>query len=194
MTNENSRSPQANDSETSGKKQPVTVTYLEQTERPSYAPPPHPTAPAAILRVKDAPVHFYRYLFRQVGDPWNWVSRRRMDDEALRAIIHHPDVHLHVLYVDGAPAGFSEIDCTNPDIHEIKFFGLAPDYLGRNLGRYFLVNVIDLAWAGAPKKVQLETCTLDHPAALPLYQKYGFVVFDQREGVVELMEKAPYPN
>ena len=167
----------------------VTITYLEQTERPILPQPPLPRRKVALLRAENMPVHFYRYLYRLVGDPCHWVSRRRMSDEKLVEIIHHPDVYIYVLYADGSPAGMAEIDARNAGAHELKFFGLAPDFTGSGLGRYFLTHIVDLAWLRGPKKLLLETCTLDHPAALPLYQKFGFKVSGRRDGVVELMEQ-----
>ena len=38
-----------------------------------------------------------------------------------------------------------------------------------------------LAWESSPNKVTVNTCTLDHPAALPLYQKLGFTPIGQSE-------------
>jgi GNAT superfamily N-acetyltransferase len=172
-----------------GRKIDVTITYLEQRERQSYLAPPRPPLKMAILRAENPSVHFYRYLYRLVGDPYHWVSRRRLGDDELRIIISDPKVHLYVLYVGGVPAGLAEIDGRNPKTAELKFFGLAPEFLGRGLGRFFLTNAVDLAWSLGPKRVRLETCTLDHPAALPLYQKLGFTVFDQRKGQVELIDE-----
>lgn len=166
----------------------VTITYLEQTERPVLSPAPHPKRKMAILRAEHPPTHFYRYIYRLVGDPYKWVSRRRLDDDALKEIIQDPAVYVYVLYVDGVPGGFAEIDGRDAETHEIKFFGLSPDFIGGGLGRYFLTNIIDLAWSRGPERVQLETCSLDHPAALPLYQQLGFRVFDRQKGVIELMD------
>ena len=166
----------------------VTITYLEQGSRPVLPTPPQPRGKIAILRVEEPPVHYYRYLYRLIGEPWKWVSRRRLDDTALTEIIHDSSVYVYVLYVNGAPGGFAEIDNRKDEAAELKFFGLAPDFTGRNLGRYFLTNIIDLAWSLAPRKLRLETCSLDHPAALPLYQKMGFRVFDRREGVIEVID------
>ena len=171
-----------------GRKLDVTITYLEQTERHHYPAPPRPRRPAALMRAVDPPVHFYRYLYALVGDPYNWVSRKRLDDEELAALIKHEDVHIYVLYVDGAPAGFAELDNRQREIADIKFFGLAPDFIGQGLGRYFLINTIENAWGLGPERIRLETCTLDHPAALPLYQKLGFAPFATREGQVELLD------
>lgn len=164
----------------------VLITYLEQTDRPGYASQPQPSGKLAILRAEKPPVHFYRYIHGCIGDPHKWVSRKTMKDADLSNIIHHPDNHIYVLYVDGVPAGLAEIDARNGKVVELKFFGLVPDFTGRGFGRYFLSQAIDLAWSLAPERVILETCTLDHPAALPLYQKFGFTVFDQRKGQIEL--------
>ena len=180
--------PTQSSSDNSAKRVPVTITYLEQHAQPVLRTPARPRGKIAILRVEKPPLHFYRYLYRLVGDPWKWVSRRRLDDAALAEIIHDPSVYVYVLYVNGAPGGFVEIDNRDQESAELKFFGLSPDFTGRGLGPYFLTNAIDLAWALSPKKLRLETCTLDHPAALPLYQKMGFRVFDRREGEVELID------
>ncbi|MGF1544873.1 MAG: GNAT family N-acetyltransferase [Parvularculaceae bacterium] len=171
-----------------GRKIDVTITYLEQRVRPHLPDARPPEGRFAILRAVDPPVHYYRYLYALVGDPHHWVSRKRLGDEELAAIIQHPDVRVYVLYADGVPAGFTEIDARESDDVEIKFFGLAPDFAGRGLGRYFLTHAIELAWSLGPARVRLETCTLDHPSALPLYQKLGFSVFDQRKGSVELLD------
>src|SRR3546814_2019013 len=68
------------------------VTYLEMTERPP--PPSRPAmSPLKLARWSKAEPERYRALFRRVGEPWLWFSRLVMDDDALTAIIHHPDVH-----------------------------------------------------------------------------------------------------
>ena len=165
----------------------VTVTYLEQTERPLLAPAPAPPGvKTAFMRAERPPLHFYRYLYRLIGDPYYWVSRRALDDEALAEIVHDPQVYIFVLHIDGAPGGMAELDARAPKDIELKFFGLAPDFMGRGFGRFFLTQAIGAAWALEPERLRLETCTLDHKAALPLYQKFGFRVFDRRDGVVEI--------
>jgi GNAT superfamily N-acetyltransferase len=167
----------------------VTITYLEQRARPVLQTPRRPPLKVAILRAESPPAHFYRYMYGIVGDPYNWVSRKRLSDPELTEIIHDPAVHLYILYAQGAPAGLAEVDARDGKIVDLKFFGLAREFHGRGFGRYFLANVIDLCWSLAPERVRLETCTLDHPAALPLYQKLGFTVFDQRKGEVELPDE-----
>lgn len=165
----------------------VTITYLRQTARPLYTPPPRPNRKLAIIRAENPPVHFYRYIYDLIGARWHWVSRKKLSDAELEEIIRRPDVFLYILHVDGVPAGMAEIDAGGlPQIVDIRFFGLAPDFIGQGLSRFFLANAVDLAWSHNPLEVRIETCTLDHPAALALYQKFGFDVFDQKKGRVEI--------
>ncbi len=165
----------------------VVITYLEQTAPPAVANHAPPSGvKLALMRAQNPPLAFYRYLYSQIGGPHQWISRKSLNDSELAALIHRPEIHIYVLYVDGAPAGFAEIDASNSVEIQLIFFGLSPDFTGMSLGRYFLGETLRLIWAMGPEKVVLETCNLDHPAALPLYQKQGFTVFDQRKGQIEL--------
>ena len=65
-------------------------------------------------------------------------------------------------------------------IHGITYFGLAPEAIGMGLGKPFLHAMLKRAWSARPRVVKLNTCNLDHPAALPLYIKAGFVPVDTR--------------
>jgi GNAT superfamily N-acetyltransferase len=56
---------------------------------------------------------------------------------------------------------------------------LAAGFLGQGLGRYFLQWTIGKAWSYQPRRFWLHTCTLDHPAALPTYQKAGFTFYKE---------------
>ena len=100
-------------------------------------------------------------------------------DEALAAIIRDARVEIYVLYCDGAPAGYAELDFRKKGEVELAYFGLIPEYIGRGLGGYMLDWAIDTAWSRRPGRVWVHTCTLDHPAALAVYQKAGFVAYDQ---------------
>ena len=124
-------------------------------------------------------VPYYRSLYDAVGKDYYWLSRRKMSDEALAAILGDPRDELHVLHVEGTPAGFAELDRSRPDEIELVQFGLMPEYIGQGLGRWFLQWTIDRAWSYEPRRFWLHTCTLDHPAALPNYLKAGFVLCKQ---------------
>ncbi|UCH76180.1 MAG: GNAT family N-acetyltransferase [Rhodospirillales bacterium] len=148
---------------------------------PSRPPTPLPRTASkiALLRAEKPTVGFYRYLYGAVGEPWRWYERNLLSDKALAAIIGDPSVEIYVLYCDGAPAGYAELDRRRDGEVELAYFGLIPDYFGRGLGRYMLDWAIDTAWSGQPRRLWVHTCTLDHPAALAVYQKAGFMPYKQ---------------
>ena len=89
-----------------------------------------------------------------------------------------------MLYLDGAPAGFFDLKPHLPDDVELAYFGMMEQAIGQGIGRWFLGAAIEAAWRTGPKTVTVQTCTLDHPAALPLYQKLGFSPVGQKREMV----------
>ena len=157
------------------------VTYLEQTARPKLFVPMPVNLHVALMIQSDMPLHFYRYLQYRIGRDFHWVSRLRLDNSALAAIVHDPVTAIHVLYLNGAPVGFFELNNGDPQTVGLEYFGMMSDAQGLGLGRWFLAQAIEAAWNLNPLKVTVNTCTLDHPAALPLYQKLGFVPVGQSD-------------
>lgn len=157
----------------------VVTTYLEMFERPKISFEQKPGV--SIIRAEKPTVSFYRYLYNTVGGSWLWVDRRKMKDVELRMIIQDPKVEVNVLYVGGTPAGYAELDLRQPDAIELAYFGLIPDFVGQGLGKYLLTWAIDAAWKKNPKRFWVHTCSLDHPTALPLYQKCGFNIYKTEE-------------
>ena len=169
-----------------GKAIECVVTYLEMWARPAL-PPLHPPlgAKLALMRAEPPSVSFYRYLYDAVGRGWRWTLRKRLGDAELRAIIEDPAVEIYVLHVGGVPAGFSELDRRRaPDI-ELAYFGLAPEFIGQGFGAYFLNWTVRRAWEYAPARLWVHTNTLDHPRALGLYQRLGFVVYDRETALAD---------
>ncbi|WP_437344266.1 GNAT family N-acetyltransferase [Mesorhizobium marinum] len=159
---------------------PVTVTFLEMQQKPTrYAHPPA-NLNVALMKTRDMPLHYYRYLIDRVGRKWHWVNVLRLSDKELAAKIAAPGRDIRVLYLDGAPAGFFDINPFSPDETEIAYFGMMEHATGLGLGRWFLGAAIEAAWATGPRQIVVQTCTLDHPAALPLYQKLGFSPVGQK--------------
>ncbi len=166
---------------------PITITKLEMRARPGYARPQLPHSDhvrAMLMRVDTPPLHFYRYLYETVGKDYIWVERRRMDDATLAAIVQDKQVEIYVLYVGGAPAGYAEIDFRKKGEAELAYFGLLPSFIGRGFGAFLLSNAIDIAWSHPIERLWVHTNTLDHPRALPLYQKLGFTPYAQQKAEI----------
>lgn len=167
-----------------GRKVNTTVTHLEMHGEPLLrCPVPH--GKLALIRAEHPPVHFYRYLYDTIGRDYFWVTRRKLSDQALAQIIQDDRVHIIVLYDNGVPAGFAELDLRRMPVADLAFLGIMPDFLGKGLGRFLLCETIRTAWMHGPEKMTVQTCTMDHPRALPLYQRHGFTPCGQEEVVLE---------
>jgi GNAT superfamily N-acetyltransferase len=151
------------------------ITHLEMSAPPQQRVPIPLGRRLAVMKVTSIPLHFYRYLYEQVGRPHHWLMRRGMDDNELASILHASSCAIEVIYVDGAPGGFFELDLSMlPDTADIVYFGLMPDFQGRGIGRFFLSTAVLEAWSHAPGRVLTDTNSLDSPRALQLYQQMGF--------------------
>ncbi len=156
----------------------VVVYYLEM-RAPSHQSVPAPRDGLTILQVRTPSVPYYRVLYDAVGKDYHWLSRRKLSDTELAAVIQDPRNELYVLHVDGSPAGFAELDRRQADEVEMVQFGLMAEFIGKGLGTWFLQQTIDTVWSYQPRRFWLHTCSLDHPTALTLYKKAGFVEFKQ---------------
>jgi len=157
-----------------------TVTYLEMMARPTLPPTPLSSRRAvALLRARQPSVAFYRFLYNSIGESWMWFERRALDDEALAAIIQDEQVEVYVLYIDGVPAGYAELDRRQEPEIELAYLGLMPEFVGAGLGAYLLATAIGIAWSYEPRRLWVHTNDKDHPRALALYQRFGFKPYKQ---------------
>lgn len=153
----------------------TTVTQLVMHQLPEHpVPSPADGSDYTVLRVRRIPLAYYRFLYGAVGRPHHWTSRM-LPDASLKREIHAANVRLHVLYCDGAPAGWFELDVGRaPRDTRLVHFAVMPEFRGRGIARHLLSEAIRAGFEDAPSALTVETNTLDHPAALPLYRKMGF--------------------
>lgn len=154
----------------------TTITYLA-TQRPPRELPAKPTGfRLDLMCVENIPLHYYRYLYRTVGSPWFWFERLLLDDASLSHAVHRDEIEIHVLHADGAPAGYYELDFGTARRTNLAYFGLMPEWTGRKIGPWLLGRAVADAFSRGAERVTVNTCTLDHPSALPLYQRLGFEI------------------
>ena len=139
-----------------------------------------------IERVIDSPPSFYRYLYSEVGRFYHWTDRLPWTDEQIRSHLARPQITLWVMYCEGAPAGYFELERHEDGSIEIAYFGLIQEFLGRGLGKHLLTVAAEQAWHDGAKRVWLHTCTLDDAAALPNYLKRGFTPFKQETYIASI--------
>lgn len=152
----------------------VDITFLRMDQPPAQAVPSLPDG--CLLSYVPAPsVAFYRYLYHTVGRDYCWWLRRIEPDERLACMLARESVLVFVLYRHGEPAGFFELELrAGPDCN-ISYFGLMPHAIGQRLGAVFLDVAVAAAWSLKPRGVTVNTCTADHPRALPAYRRAGFI-------------------
>jgi GNAT superfamily N-acetyltransferase len=155
----------------------VVRTYLELTAPHGLRPAGPPAGDVSLARVHTCPPSHYRALYAAVGEAYHWRDRLAWSDARLAEHLADPRVAVWTAVVRGETAGYFELVRHSDGSVEIAYFGLLPAFHGRGLGKWLLTRATEEAWAMGANRVWLQTCTLDHPAALPNYEARGFVPF-----------------
>ena len=153
----------------------VTVTFLRMDHAPRVPAPALPVG-LSVVRAEAPTVPFYRYLYNTIGADYLWWLRRTCSDTELTGLLSNRAIGIYTLYGKGEPAGFFELDArTWPDVN-LSYFGLMPFMIGTGVGHAFLRCAVDEVWRRGAKGMTVNTCTADHPRALPNYLRAGFTV------------------
>lgn len=171
----------------------VIVTYLEMTAPATEPVPPMPMGQQLALVMADCPPPgWFLYLYRAVGAEWQWTDWLMRPIDELADFVSDPKVTIHTLMTDGWPGGFFMLDARDVEqtgTCDLAYFGLVPEAIGRGLGKWLLATAIRTAWdLPGMQRLTVNTCTLDHPGALGLYQRMGF------EAVRRETRAAPLPD
>ncbi len=156
----------------------VVVTYLElRASADAAARTRETTAAPFMLHRECAPTaaSVAAALYAQVGAPWHWTDRLPWAAADWQRAINRDDVELWVARIADAIVGYFELQLER-DAVELRYFGLLPEFTGCGLGARLLSAAVERAWALGKDRMTVNTCTLDHPAALAGYLKRGFTV------------------
>ena len=154
--------------------QDVTIYYLKMAQKPNNFKTISPEFSIKKMENPIDPEGFFK-LYCAVGSKHHWTDRLGMTNEELSQVINDPKSSIYNLIYDGRIVGFSEL-VQEENYIELLYFGLRSDEVGKGLGPSFLQMMIEQAWATTPQWIQLNTCSMDHPKALPLYQRMGFEI------------------
>ena len=133
----------------------------------------------SVKKIKPSSI-VYKKLYGEVGKKWNWHDRTIMPDHELLSIIQNPKVEVWLLLINKVVAGYIEFDKRINKQVEISLFGLKAPYTGKGYGKYFLQLFITKQWKQKINRLWLNTCDLDHKAAISLYLKSGFKIYDEK--------------
>jgi GNAT superfamily N-acetyltransferase len=142
--------------------------------------PSHRSGRYELALLTDPAPGFARYLYATVGGPYHWVDRSGWSDAQWLDRLNARGVELWVAWGGGAPVGYFELEGRPGGPVDIVYFGLMPHALGQGQGGPLLSDAVARAWLMGAERVRVNTCSLDHPAALANYQARGFRVVGER--------------
>lgn len=154
----------------------VDVTFLRMEHPPQGGPPPIGAGVVAHRVRPRCAVARYRRLYAGVGHDYLWWLRRTLSDVELDDVLANRAITVDVLLKGQEELGFFELDRRGwPNIN-LAYFGLMPGAIGLGLGMAFLRHAVHAAWDEGCTSLTVNTCTADHPRALPNYIRAGFKV------------------
>ena len=153
------------------------VSHLEMESPPAGPGLPMPAC-YRLWRMPNPEVEDFRRLYDGVGADLAWTDMHAVSPKELAAFVRSKLVEFFILSdPDDREAGFFQLDFRNRAAGgkaEIAFLGLLPEYRGRGIGCWILDAAIRRAWREGVRRLDVNTCTLDHPTALPNYLRAGF--------------------
>lgn len=154
----------------------VTISYLEM-EHPSMLHSRRVEREGVTVERMEPPApEVAARFYREIGAACYWLERLDWPLARWSEELSREGSELWVLRVDGVEAGFFELLLPRAGVREIEYLGLLPGFESQGLGAHLLTCAVDRAWGAGADRVIVNTCTLDHPSALPNYRARGFEV------------------
>jgi len=155
---------------------PVTVTYLEMRSPEQLVPAGGPPDGVRVEQATGADAARAAHeCYRRVGEPWYWTDRLPLDEAGWQQLLDEEGGEVWRARAGEELVGYFQLARRDRAV-EIRYFGLVPEWIGRGVGGWLLTRAVERAWSLKPARVVLNTCTLDHPAALANYLRRGFTV------------------
>ncbi|MBB1273325.1 MULTISPECIES: GNAT family N-acetyltransferase [Psychromonas] len=159
----------------------VSIYYLEMKQAKQLKP----KQPIPGLTITEAEIKNYRvnrFLYSFVGEQWQWFDKLNDTEQTWKAYAEREELRTWVAYYQGSIVGYFELEIGEQQAVEIKYFGLAPEFIGQGFGGYLLTYAIQQAWTVChAKRVWVHTCSLDHPSALANYKARGLALYQQKQ-------------
>lgn len=178
-----------------GREVVVTRVYFEMRSARELRPAAEPVDAPRLVRERGEP-SLWRRLYAETGRDYHWVDRLGWTDAEIAAFLARHQSELWTARgKDDEIVGWFQLDLHDDGTIELGYFGLLPGNTGRGWGGWLLARAVERAWALAPARVWVHTCTLDHPAAIPNYVARGFVPVRWETYSTRLLahERDPFP-
>jgi GNAT superfamily N-acetyltransferase len=171
----------------------MTTWSLEMTDPADLQAAAAPPGALEFRRAVRPSPELGRFLYTAAGGNWFWTMRLGWTYDQWLERMGNPRVETWVLYEEGTPAAYFELDGSlEPDV-EIAYLGVLPAFIGRRFGAWLLTTAIERGFAMGASRVWVHTCTLDSPNALANYQARGMRVFKEYDEPIDLPDETPGP-
>ena len=158
-----------------GQKVSYDVSYLEMITRPIFNWPKSKIfKKVCVVESSEISSGTFLQLYEKVGRQYEWTDQFLCKRSKVDSFITSKKVNFYQMLVNNDISGFFVLDFRVCKVCDLSYFGLLPIYIGKGLGSYMLRYAILTAWGQDIEKMTVNTNTLDHRNALPLYKKYGF--------------------
>ena len=132
----------------------------------------------SFLKAISPNTSYFLYLYKEVGRKYEWTDWLRSEKSKLESFLTDDNVILYSLILRGVPKGFFVLDYRLLRVCDLSYFGLFDDVTGKGLGKFMMNRVFEeVIESGDAKTLTVNTNTLDHKSALPLYKKAGFNIY-----------------
>ena len=132
----------------------------------------------SFLKAISPNTSYFLYLYKEVGRKYEWTDWLQSERGELESFLTDNNVILYSLIFQGVPKGFFVLDYRESPICDLAYFGLFDDITGQGIGKLMMNTVFEaVIEQGDIKTLTVNTNTLDHKSALPLYQKAGFSIY-----------------
>lgn len=158
----------------------VIVYYLQMDDPAELRAKPPLHDGLSLSRSTDTTGRINRDFYHRVGSVWHWTDRADWSEERWNHYAGNTSLHTLIARESDNPVGYAELEKVQDEVR-IHLFGLLPDAIGRGNGGFFLSEVIRHAWSMQPNRITVNTCSLDHPAALQNYLNRGMRIIDTRK-------------
>ena len=160
------------------------TTYILEMLSPDKLNPKYRDFPdLRIERMEAKCPEFNKFLHTIVGYDYLWGGRSKWSKDDWYKHVNRDEMETWVAYLSGTPAGYFELERRSEGrVSYILCFGLLPQFIGKGLGGHLLTKAIERGWEMGVDKVQVGTCSHDHPHALKNYLARGFHIQHTRQG------------
>ncbi len=158
------------------------VDWLETDSLPRLRTSWDERSDVKLFESENFPVWYFFALYDAVGQAFRWEDMHLAEPKWVNAFLNDTEVRLFTLIRDGWPQGFVLLDSRDKGICDIAYFGLVREAIGQGLGGWLLDRALEIGWSiPRVQKLTVNTCTLDHPRAKPLYMGRGFKLVRSEE-------------